>query len=264
MTSNSNDIQARVQQLMPVAMGLPADSLREPDMPVSHFLDESHGYVAAAREHKKDLMAVGMPEPLIDELELRIQALQQQQTAWNTEQDKGRSEDMKKLIADAEALRGDSLAACDLALRNHADGQRRVSNIREGEGLPDLVADQHDLALLLMDTAPLFTAVKLDPHKMSAQHKEMAGKLEAGLSQEEAQKSVSTAKELRDRLYTLCLEPIREIRAFADFAFRKDRGNNRRFAFTSAYMRRANRRRARLAKAAATAAVTVMTTPVEG
>ena len=72
---------------------------------------------------------------------------------------------------------------------------------------------------------------------------------------------MSTAKELRDRLYTLTLEPIRELRAFADFAFRKDRGNNRRFAFTSTYIRRRDRRAARVRAAAAAA---VASTTVDG
>jgi hypothetical protein len=261
MTSHSsNDIETRVDNLLQVAHGLPADAIKVPDMPMPTFFDEGFGYVASAREHKKELLAVGMPEALIDQLETCLQATQAQQTAWNTEQNKGRSEELKKQIAEAESLRGDSLAACDLALRNNADGQRRLAAIREGEGLPDLVADHHDMERLIMDNAPLFAAVKLEPEKMAAQHRDTAARLQQGLSQEEAQKSVSTAKELRDRLYTLTLEPIREIRAFADFAFRKDRGNNRRFAFTSAYIRRRNRRSARnVAAAALTAAATTVT-----
>ena len=83
---------------------------------------------------------------------------------------------------------------------------------------------------------------KQDPAGLATQLSQAHEALSQGQAQEHSARSLSVAKEQRDRYYTLCLEPLRELRAFANFAFRGDKGNNRRFAFTSAYTRRANRR----------------------
>ena len=116
------------------------------------------------------------------------------------------------------------------------------------------MADQLDLAQLVRDASPQFAAIRMDPVDLATRLEQTGKQLQEGLSQEEAQKSLSNTKELRDRFYTLCLEPLREMRAFADFAFRKDRSNNRRFAYTSAYKRRINRKTLRNRAAAAVAA----------
>ena len=108
--------------------------------------------------------------------------------------------------------------------------------------MPDLVADLFDLAQLLRDAPEPFAAIKVDAHAMADALDKTGRQLQNSLAQEDAKKSMSSTKELRDRFYTLALEPLRDLRAFADFAFRKDKGNNRRFAFTSAYIRRRDRK----------------------
>ena len=241
-THDDKDHAARVEELRPLAEALPATAVKEPDMPVSVYVDEGFGFVVAAREHAVALTAVGMPGELPDTLDRLLRGLQSIQVLWNKEEDKGRTEETIKVVLQATGQRGDALAASDLALRKSSEGQRRLSKIREGEGLPDMVADLFDLAQLLRDAPEPFAAIKVDAGAMAEALDKTGRQLQNSLAQEDAKKSMSSTKELRDRFYTLTLEPLRDLRAFGDFAFRKDKGNNRRFAFASAYIRRRNSR----------------------
>lgn len=250
MTNDNSNIKNWniVEELSDMAWGLPADMVRAPDLPMPVFIDEGKGYIGAARQHMESLVAVGMPPHLVDRYERYILAAEATQTKWNTFRNKGRSESTLTIIEQAIDLRGEALATADLALRNNNDGQWRLSNIRDGEGLADTVADMNDLAVLVRDAAPQFEAIKVDAPAMATQLETLGKSLQEALVREDVAKSLSTDKELRDRFYTLSLEPLRELRAFADFAFRKDKGNNRRFAFTSAYKRRHVRKHRRAAK----------------
>lgn len=85
-----------------------------------------------------------------------------------------------------------------------------------------------DLAQLCRDAAEQFTAIKVDAGAMAAELDRTGRQLQNSLAGEDAKKSMSSTKELRDRFYTLTLEPIHDLRAFAEFAFRKDKGNRSR------------------------------------
>ena len=252
----------QIETLRPAAMGLPADAVKQPDIPIAVHIDEGLSAVAAAREHQPALVAVGMPAELPDNLETRLYASQGTETMWHRELNAGRSEATIKLIDAAIALRNESLAVMDLALRANNEGLSRLAKIREGDGLPDVVADIFDLALLTRDASEHVSAVRVDPAAHADALDKTGKDLQRALSQEDAKKSLSNTKEVRDRYYTLTLEPLRDLRAFAAFAFRKDKGNQRRAAFVSGYTRRQNSR-ARNRRAAAVAAAAATVTPEE-
>lgn len=206
------------------------------------FLKEGFAAVAAASDQQAALDAVGLPPDLVPQLSRLLYGLQSAQALWEGEQRHGRSNEVQAKIDALTLRREEALLAGDLACRNNQEGQQRLSAIREGEGLADLVQDGVALGLLLTDAAPLFAAIKFDAEGTARQLTELAGSLQQELSREEAGKTLSTGKDMRDRLYTLCLHPLAELRSFATFAFRNDRNNTRRFAFTSAYNRRRNRK----------------------
>ncbi len=244
----ADEHQRRLETVKEAAMSLPVSAVREPDMPVAVFIDEGHVAVAAAHEHQKDLTAVGLPTTTVEQLHGRLEALASAEALWRLERGYGRNEETRTVIDDATALREDVLAAADLALRKSAEGQRRLSQIREGEGLPDLVADLTDLAVLVGHASARFEAIRYPVSDKAAELTRMATALQATLANEDAGKTLGTAKELRDRVYTLALEPLTDLRAHATFAFRHDRSNNRRMGFTSAYhrTRQARRRQAKI------------------
>ena len=74
-------------------------------------------------------------------------------------------------------------------------------------------------------------------------------------------KTLSAAKDTRDRVFTLADDAISEIRAYAKFAFRKDRSPSRINLFTSDYNRRRNQRRRRAAAREREASISSASSP---
>ncbi len=221
---------------------LPASAVAAPDMPVKAFLDEGMTAVEAAKQHLDALVRAGLSEALIITLERTVLALQSAQILWNTERGMGRSEVMSRLIEKAETVRSYLLAASDLALRNDPDALARLSAIREGEGLADLVMDLGDLAVLITDRKDLYTAVNLDPDDLAQSAAGFRNDLQSGLAEEDVAKTLSGYKDTRDRCFVLAKQALQEVRAFAKFAFRDDTTNVRRGLFFSTYTRNRDRR----------------------
>lgn len=191
INSNSNSQhQDIVDSLRPLAMAIPANSVRLPEIPIATFIDEGLGFVSAGREHKQALEEVGMDGDLIDSFEQSLFGLQAVQGQWNKERNKGRAEAAITIIEKTADLRSEALAMADLALRNSGEGQRRLSGIREGEGLADQVADLLDLALLFRDANELFATVKIDASDMASKLEAGSSELQNALAKEDAQKSL--------------------------------------------------------------------------
>lgn len=231
-----------VDGLRPEAMALTADEVVEPDIPVMVMLDELNNTVLAVAQHMAALSAVGVTDEMATQLDRYSKGLRAAQAVWIAEKSRGRGEDHVAQLEEAEALREDLLAAGTLALRNDIAGQRRLSEIREGDSLPDLVDDLNNLAVLLTDKRESFEAIHMDVDNSALQADQLSSALQQMLSTEDVAKSLSDGKETRDRIYVLAKDTLKEIRLFASFAFRKDKSNNRRQIFTSAYMRRRNRK----------------------
>ena len=242
-----------VDMVRDVAEGLTPDEVREPDMPVMVMLDELSNTVLAAKEHMAALAAVGVTEEMVARLERYTNGLRAAQAICVAERTRGRNDDNIAQVEDAETLREDLMAGATLALRNDTDGQRRVAEIREGEGLADLIDDLRNLSILITEKRSLFEAINMDVDTMATKASETSQGLQQMLSEEDVAKSLTNSKEMRDRVYTLAKDALKEIRLFAAYAFRKDKSNNRRLVFTSAYMRRKNRRRNRPSETAGTA-----------
>jgi hypothetical protein len=236
------DHQQVVETLRKEAEALGAGEFGEPDVPIKVFIDELRTTLLATEQHFSSLAAVGYTEAMAAILEWRAAALESVQTLWSAERRGGRSEAVASLIEGAEEVRGDLLSASDLALRHSDAGRHRVSAIREGEGLADLVFDLNDLAALLTDFRAEFEAIKLDVDAEAERAARARDDLKRALAEEDVAKTLTGYKELRDRIFALTKRSLDETRAFAAFAFRKDKTSQRRHLFTSAYNRRRNRR----------------------
>jgi hypothetical protein len=215
-------------------------------MPIKTFIEEGLTMAAAARNYASDLNRVGAPPELADHLEVLLTALSSAQARWNVERRGGRDEETIVIIAAARALAEDLLAAGDLALRDDRQGQRNLAGIREREGIPDLIADLTDLAVLLTEKKPLFEAIHLDVETQSRQAAAMREKLQTAHAEESVNKGQTMDREIRDRIYTLAVETAEELRAYGTYAFKKDKTDKRGVLFTSDYSReRMRKHRAR-------------------
>ncbi|MBI5498022.1 MAG: hypothetical protein HY904_23675 [Deltaproteobacteria bacterium] len=232
-----------VKTLQSLLDALPVDAVKSPDIPIDHFLDEGFTAQAASEQYADALKAVGMPPDLPAALAARLGVLRSAQALWNAEQRKGRAPGTVVLIERLERNRHETLIAGDLACRHSTEALARLSRIREGDGLPDLIQDGVDCAVLLTDARPLFEAINFNVDAMAAQLSGDAKALQDALAKEDAVRTLTGSKDIRDRVYTLVLGPLGDLRMFAAYAFRNDRNNTRRNAFTSGYVRRKNGKR---------------------
>jgi hypothetical protein len=239
-----------------LAEALPAEAVVEPNMPMPVYISECTTMIVGAKEHFEALSAVGYTAEMLKSAEDRAIAAISAQAVWNTERRGGHSESVVQLIAESEQKRDDLVAASALALRKNPDGLRRLDMIREGDSIPDMIADLGDLAVLLTDAKPLYQAINLDVDAEASAAAKLRDQLQGTLAHESVAKSLSGSKEMRDRIYTLSKEALAELREFASFAFRNDKTDRRRNLFVSAYQRRTRRKRRREeAQAQQTAAV---------
>ena len=237
-----------VKKVLPIASALPADSVKEPDIPVDVFLREAKTVNTGCVEHKDALVALGVTQEMFDTAVVYVDALDSAETIWQAER-KGaaRREKFAAIIDEAEEVRTDALDAGELALRKSQEGKERMSRIREDDGLEDLASDMGDVAALLTDARHLFEAINYPVDETSTRTAELRDLIRKNLSAEDVGKTLSAAKDTRDRVFTLADEAISEIRSYAKFAFRKDRSPSRKNLFTSDYNRRRNQRRRRAA-----------------
>ena len=244
-----DDHMAVIAAVQTEAYALPQELVRQPDIPVPVFLDEGLAMVVAGREHFPALEAVGLVYQQIDRMERFLLTLRSTQAVWNTERRNGRDDKTAALIEKGKRLCGKLLAAGRLALRNDAEGCRRLSLISEGDSLPDVVSDLTDFSILLTDEPEAFAAIKMDVAVQAAEAAAMRDELQQALAAEDTTRSLDMAKEMRDRVFALCKLSVTELRMFADYAFRDDKNNRRRHLFSSSYMRSRNRKKARKAAA---------------
>ena len=253
---SAEDHKQQVAAVQAEAEALPVGWVADPDVPVKTFADEASTTLQAARQYLADLAAVGLAETTVDAFERHLKALVSAQVLWNTERGVSRSEAVLQVVDDSEAYRQFLLEAADLALRNVPDANGRLSLIREGEGLADLSSDLTDLTVLLTDYRTEFTAIRMDVDASAERTAALQVGLKSALAEEDVAKTLSGYKEMRDRCFALVKQDLQEIRAFARFAFRDDKGNSRRHLFASAYVRRKNRRARKAAQSNETVADT--------
>jgi len=238
-----------VHRAMPLLDSVPTDEVRSPDMPIDIFIAESTTMVLAAQEHAHDLEAVGYTQDMAKHFESLVLALDSAQAVWSSERKKGRTEETARIMDEAVRFRSWVMDAAALAFRKNSEGRARLSMIRENEGMPDVIADLRDLAIMLTDFPESFEAIRVNVEKNVRASSELGAKLQVQLAQERVNGTISNSKELRDRAYTLAREGVSELRAYASFAFRDDATDSRRGRFLSSYHRTRGKRQRQNARA---------------
>ena len=115
-------------------------------------------------------------------------------------------------------LRRELLMAADLACRDDRELLKRIENIREGDGLADLVSDAGAGALLLTDARAKFEAIGFNVDTVAAELADSGAALEGVLAKEIASKTLVEHKATRDRAFTLAANALAELRLFATYA----------------------------------------------
>ncbi len=226
-------------------LALPSADVRRPSLPMAVVLQEAHELLVLARrpDVRARLSAVGVPDEALAELEPRLVAAREAQSAWALARDPRKSEEVQEREDQGQTLRRRMVAAARWNLRDDRSAQGTLDGIVEGDSLADLIQDLEDLALLMEQRGEAFAADQtFDPAARGAEARTLAAAIRSDVAARRVL-AESIDVDLRDRAYTALITRITELRAAGRYAFQDDEKLAPRFA--SAYVRNTNRRRNR-------------------
>lgn len=231
---------------------LPHDKVRRIVMPIATALQEAQDLLELCRIPTVTvaLEEVGMKPGFDRELEVRIQAAREAQSAWIAARERIKPKELLELETEAVSLRRRMLAASRFNLRDVREAQVALATIRGGNGVDDLVQDLFDLASVCVKYAPAFDADRsfdVDEHIDKA--RTLGRRLSHVVSSVRLGTDATAARELRDRAFSYMQELVNEIRFAGRYAFRDDPISVARFS-----SRHLKKQRRASKKAAASAA----------
>lgn len=252
-----------LETLRPLLESIPAAEVDEPNLPMAVALQEAHDlHIALLSDDIGDrLLAIGLEPTRLTALPVAVEATRQAQSQWVVVRDRSKPEAQREREAQGEALRAMLVAACRWNLRHESRAQGVLDTISAGEGVPDLIQDLRDLAVLIDQHRPDFMLDETfdAPARIQAT-RSLAAELSEGLSAGRSGRGYQAAKRVRDRAFTHLVRLVTDIRTAGRYAFRSD--PKRAAVFTSQYLRRKRRRRrTRRRDADATVTPGVATTP---
>ena len=240
--------QKIVDELRAEAMAIRPENIRTPLMPMPIYLDEGASVVQAAEVCFDDLSAVGMKRSLLDRTQLVLRCLRSAQTLWAYQKLSDTPFQLDERVERGDVVLEDALGRAAIASAGTPD-EARIEAIRSGEG--DVPSKLSDLALVVGEAPGPIAELGLDADAFSRKLNDTAEDVIAAKAEIDALTLVTDGRELRDRIYTLSLEPIAKIRAFAQFAYRTGPSQKKRANFVSGYIRARNRRYYKKAQAGA-------------
>jgi hypothetical protein len=221
------------------------EEVDEPRLPMATALQEANDLWTLASDPKvgKELVKVGLNPEAVDRLREVLDAAREAQSQWTVSRDASKSQTQVDLERRSERLRADILSACRWSLRFDRVAKGTLSAIATGEGVADLTQDLIDLAELITRKRDSFTTDStFDAGRAAEEARALATELAASTSTERLVDDQASAKDLRNRAYTLLDDLVAEIREAGQYAFRNDA--RLRQQFTSSYLRRRRRRSA--------------------
>jgi hypothetical protein len=244
---------SELDTLRPTLDAIAVDEIREPDLPIVVALQEGNDLHTSIQKDDawNRLLAVGAAPASLEGLPVAVAATRQAQSEWTVIRDRGKPQAQRDRETAGATLRADLVAACRWNLRDDATAQAVLDEIVQGEGVPDLVQDLLDLAMLIGRHETAFDGDEtFDVATQAEAARSMAGEISAGLSEGKTPGDHQAAKLLRDRAFTHMDRLMTELREAGRYAFRKE--PRRAAAFASEHLRK-ERRKARRRAASRTA-----------
>ena len=235
--SNTEDYNQKLDEIR----AIDENQVKQPNMPVSIFIQEGEDLYTWCQADKEILTSKGLDWTKTEDLPVCLGALREAQSQWNAE--RNTQEQAGKAWSDkapaAYDMRDTLLHDFRYAFRNDSVLLGRVSAIADGNGHADMIQDLNDLAVLGKENAgPLadihFDATLLDQAATTADELGQLLSLVNGDRREH-----SEIKTMRDKAYTLCKSLTDEIRTCGQYAFW--RNEDRVKGYASAYIRKLHR-----------------------
>ncbi len=236
-----------MEQLSAEISELKAEEIMEPDMPVATAIAEAQASVDLVDEDaevRERLFKSRYKAADHAKLKLILAGLIITQQRWNRVRVGRDDQAYIDEVVRAEATRSDLLKAADYNCGDDRVAAGRLSGIREGEGVADLLQDLRDLDLFLVDYEAMFAQDEtFDVADARADLAERLDRLSPLVSVKLVDGDRPATKEERDRVYTLFTAKLRELRRAAAYIF--EQAPATRAQFQSAYTLRRSRAQAR-------------------
>lgn len=202
---------------------LPPDEVKAPRVPIDRLAAEALALAATADSVRDALLAKGLAPDHIDHLPVLAHALTLAQADLDAARGPRRGEAELALEAQAFALRSEIVSIARIALRATPEALAELEGAQKAKAADELARGLRDLAAFAARHAAAFAKVKAEPARQVARARELAGALEAEATRRrDAPDGQAGAKGVRDRIATLLIETMAEVRAAGTYAFRKD------------------------------------------
>ncbi len=218
--SNAEHYQAKLAE----ALALESSAIKTPYMPIGIFLQESEDLRYWAIKDKEALLAAGLDENILDNLDVTIGATREAQSIWmeNLKTRKDAEQRWKDESPAAFNLRDEMIHAFRYAYSQFDDLLVQLNTINEGGGSADMIQDLNDLAVMGRSNPEPLQRINYDMTKIerAAQLSEEMAELRAmanGDKQED-----NEALTIRNQMYTLLKQLVDEIRACGKYLFWRD------------------------------------------
>lgn len=202
---------------------LPPEAVKEPRVPIAKLAAEALALAATAEELREELLAKRLEAEHLDHLGVLARALSMAQAELDASRGARRSQTELALEAQAVELRRDMVTAGRFALRGDRNALAAIDRVQDGKGLADLAQDLVDLAALFDLHARALAKVGAEPEPLAERARTLSKTLVLEVARRHSSsRGPSETREVRDRIASLLIETMAEVRAAGAFTFRKN------------------------------------------
>lgn len=210
-----------LQNLLKEINSIDEADIKKPAIPFEIYIYEAERLYTRASEDLPKLTAINMPANLIDNLRMRTNALRKAQLNWvelNNDKKKANA-DWKAAKPELLKLHKELIQSFQFAFRNNEVAMQKLSKIKKGNSMDDMLMDLCSLSVLGKDNSKLLEAINFDLSLLdrAAETSERMAKVKANKNGRLYFQDDMLV--IRNKAYTLLKECVDEVRKYGQFAF---------------------------------------------
>lgn len=209
--------------------------VKRPEIPVHRLVSEARDVVFAAKKDVAELQRIRFDLALVPLISALASALEHVQSRIEKARDAGRSEADIKAEADARTFRERTLETLEYALRGDESARERISDVREGSGLDDLLDDVGVVVDFVKEASIALINIGADPAALASEGRTHQSLLSEVVHPNRGPASDAALDRERDRIATALSAAVAKLYAAGRYAFRDHPKRARKYA--SAYTR---------------------------
>jgi hypothetical protein len=204
--------------------------VKRPELPVHRLVSEARDVVFAAKKDVAELHRIRFDLALVPLISALASALEHVQSRIEKARDAGRSEADVKAESDARTFRERTLETLEYALRGDESARERISDVREGSGLDDLLDDVGVVVDFVEEASVALIDIGADPAALASEGRTHQSLLSKVVHPNRAPSSDAALDAERDRIATALSAAVAKLYAAGRYAFRDHPKRARKYA----------------------------------